>query len=89
MSSAKEDILTRIRESLSDAPEAPTPVRNYRRVSELNREQTIEMLVDRLIDYKANVFNATESNIAEVIAERLGENSALCGSHWAEPRMAA
>ena len=75
MSSAKEDILTRIRESLSDAPEAPTPVRNYRRVSELNREQTIEMLVDRLIDYKANVFNATESNIAEVIAERLGENS--------------
>lgn len=25
MSSAKEDILTRIRESLSDAPEAPTP----------------------------------------------------------------
>ena len=75
MSSAKEDILTRIRESLSDAPEAPTPVRNYRRVSELNREQTIEMLVDRLIDYKANVFNATESNIAEVIAERLGEKS--------------
>ena len=39
MSSAKEDILTRIRESLSDAPEAPTPVRNYRRVSELNRER--------------------------------------------------
>ena len=44
-------------------------------MSELNREQTVEMLVDRLIDYKANVFNATESNIAEVIAERLGEKS--------------
>ena len=67
MSSAKEDILARIRSSLADAPVAPEPVRNYRRVSELNEEQTIEMLVDRLIDYKANV--------SEVIAERLGEKS--------------
>ena len=51
MSSAKEDILARIRSSLADAPVAPEPVRNYRRVSELNEEQTIEMLVDRLIVY--------------------------------------
>ena len=33
------------------------------------------MLVDRLIDYKANVFEATEANIVDVIAERLGETS--------------
>lgn len=51
---------------------APEPQRNYRRVSHLNQEQTIEMLVDRLVDYKANVFEATEANIADVIAERLG-----------------
>ena len=75
MSSAKEDILARIRSSLADAPVAPEPVRNYRRVSELNEEQTIEMLVDRLIDYKANVFHANKENISEVIAERLGEKS--------------
>lgn len=75
MSSAKEDILARIRTSLADAPVAPEPQRNYRRVSHLNQEQTIEMLVDRLIDYKANVFEATEANIADVIAERLGETS--------------
>ena len=50
MSSAKEDILARIRSSLAVAPVAPEPVGNYRRVSELNDEQTIEMLVDRLID---------------------------------------
>ncbi len=72
MSSAKEDILARIRTSLADAPVAPEPQRNYRRVSHLNQEQTIEMLVDRLVDYKANVFEATEANIADVIAERLG-----------------
>ena len=33
MSSAKEDILARIRSSLADAPVAREPVRNYRRVS--------------------------------------------------------
>ena len=75
MSSAKEDILARIRSSLADAPVAPEPVRNYRRVSELTEEQTINMLVDRLIDYKANVFFANPENISEVIAERLGEKS--------------
>ena len=75
MSSAKEDILARIRSSLADAPVAPEPVRNYRRVSELTEEQTIDMLVDRLIDYKANVFFANPENISEVIAERLGEKS--------------
>ena len=75
MSSAKEDILARIRSSLADAPVAPEPVRNYRRVSELNEEQTIEMLVDRLIDYKANVVHANKENISEIIAERLGEKS--------------
>ena len=75
MSSAKEDILARIRSSLEGVGPAPEPVRNYRRVSELTEEQTIDMLVGRLIDYKANVFFATPENISEVIAERLGEKS--------------
>lgn len=75
MSSAKEDILARIRSSLEGVGPAPEPVRNYRRVSELTEDQTIDMLVGRLIDYKANVFFATPENISEVIAERLGEKS--------------
>ena len=75
MSSAKEDILARIRSSLEGVGPAPEPVRNYRRVSELTEDQTIDMLVGRLIDYKANVFFATPENISEVIAERLGEKA--------------
>ena len=47
MSSAKEDILARIRSSLADAPVAPEPVRNYRRVSELN-ENISEIIAERL-----------------------------------------
>lgn len=75
MATAKEDILDRIRASLADAPAAPEPVRAYRRVSQLDEQAKVEMLVDRLVDYKANVFEATEANIADVIAERLGETS--------------
>ncbi|MDO5749862.1 MAG: LUD domain-containing protein [Rothia sp. (in: high G+C Gram-positive bacteria)] len=75
MSDAKSVILGRIRSALSDGFTAPEPVRNYRRVSQISQEDTIEMLIDRLIDYKANVFQATEDTLASVIAERLGEKS--------------
>ena len=82
MSSAKEDILARIRSSLEGVGPAPEPVRNYRRVSELTEEQTIDMLVGRLIDYKANVFFATPENISEVIAERVRSPPTWCPRAW-------
>lgn len=71
MSTAREDILGRIRSSLSDHPAPPEPVRAYRRKGNLNAEQTLEMLVDRLVDYKANVYYATEETISEQIDELL------------------
>lgn len=75
MSTAKEDILGRIRSSLSDHPSPAEPIRNYRRTSKLSKEATLEMLVDRLIDYKANVFYATEETIAQRIDELLKDAS--------------
>lgn len=75
MSTAKEDILGRIRNSLSDHPTPAEPVRNYRRTGTLTREQTLEMLVDRLVDYKANVYHATEETIAAQIDELLKKAS--------------
>ncbi|WP_165164550.1 LutC/YkgG family protein [Corynebacterium qintianiae] len=56
--SAKSDILARLRASLADAPAAPEAPREYRRESTLNADQTREMLVDRLEDYKASVHSA-------------------------------
>ncbi|MFW0120711.1 LutC/YkgG family protein [Rothia sp. CCM 9419] len=75
MSTAKEDILARIRASLSDNPQPAEPIRNYRRVSELSKEDTIEILVDRLIDYKANVYHETEESIVDRIDQLLEKAS--------------
>lgn len=68
MSTAKDEILGRIRTALADRPQ-PAPVeRDYRRVSEASREQVVEQLVDRLEDYRANVYRET----AETVAARVG-----------------
>lgn len=75
MSTAKEEILGRIRSALDDAP-APTEVpRNYRRTSQLPAAEVLAMLEDRLIDYRANVYHESAATIAERLAELLPENA--------------
>ncbi len=69
MSTAKDEILGRIRTALADRPQPDTVERDYRRVSEASREQVVEQLVDRLEDYRANVYRET----AETVAARVGE----------------
>ncbi|MEX3610444.1 LUD domain-containing protein [Rothia sp. LK2588] len=75
MSTAKEDILARIRSSLSDAPAPPAPARAYRRTGTLTHEQTVDMLIDRLEDYKARVYRDTEETLPQRINELLGKSS--------------
>lgn len=75
MSDAKAEILGRIRASLWDKPQPAEPIRNYRRVSEKSEEEIIEILVDRLVDYKANVYRETAETISSRIAELLGKSS--------------
>lgn len=75
MSDAKAEILGRIRSSLSDHPQPAEPIRNYRKVSDKSQAEVLEMLIDRLVDYKANVFEETEETIAHRIAEQLGKSS--------------
>ena len=53
---AREEILDRIRSALRDAPAVAEVPREYRRASELGEDALIELLTDRLLDYKANVF---------------------------------
>jgi L-lactate dehydrogenase complex protein LldG len=52
--SAREEILARMRRALDGAGEAPEPPREYRRSLEEGVDITA-MLIDRLVDYKANV----------------------------------
>lgn len=75
MPSAKEDILARIRSALADAPKPPEPERNYRRQGKLAQAQVLDMLVDRLVDYKANVYRETQEGLADRLSLLLGRSS--------------
>lgn len=69
--SAKEEILARITSALNDAP-VPAPVpREYRMTSDMPEEELIELLVDRLEDYKAHVNVVESAELSATIAERL------------------
>ena len=69
---AKAAILGRIREALQDRP-TPDPVeRTYRRRSEMSREQVVDQLEDRLLDYKAAVYREDLGSVAARVGELLG-----------------
>lgn len=76
--SAKREILDRIRtaQKLSHAPEHVEPVREYRTTSDHTPEQLRELLIDRLLDYKATVVETTEETLAEDIADILAKREA-------------
>lgn len=71
--SAREEILERIRTALKDSPVAPEIPREYRAASQLDEESLIELLVDRLIDYKAQVSVMDNAEVPARIAELLAD----------------
>jgi len=71
--SAREDILSRIRSALRDSPAAPEIPREYRASSDLDDDALIHLLVDRLVDYKAQVSVVSAAEVPARIAELLSE----------------
>ena len=65
--SAKSQILARLRESLADAPVAPEVPRTYRRQSAAGADEIREMLVDRLVDYRASVHSASVAELPALL----------------------
>jgi L-lactate dehydrogenase complex protein LldG len=76
ISSAKNDILNRIRGAYGSTPFRETEyeaiVRNYRRDSDLNAGKSLELFVDLLHDYGATVYRCVEDDIPFTIAQALG-----------------
>lgn len=85
MSDAKTEILARLRSALDDTPPVHEVPRGYRRSSQRAHPEVVEMLVDRLLDYKANVFHETAETVAERIAELLGEHATFVIPEGIEP----
>lgn len=77
MTSAKEEILARIRnaQKLSDAPARVEHAHEYRTESPLDRDAVRDMLVDCLVDYKADVVQCSTDELPGKIVEVLHDRS--------------
>ncbi|MEA5457209.1 LUD domain-containing protein [Sinomonas sp. JGH33] len=75
--SAREDILGRVREALGREPDVeeslvqPSGSVGYRTASGLDEDALVELLVDRLEDYKARVEVVGRESLADAIRARL------------------
>lgn len=79
MSDAKKEILDRIRRAnkLAGISSAPVEVpRTYHRTYDYSRAELKDILIERLIDYKAFVEEATEDTLPEVLARILNARNA-------------
>jgi L-lactate dehydrogenase complex protein LldG len=65
---AREEVLARIRSALRDAPPAPGIPRLYRQTSGLDTDALVDLLVGRLVDYKATVTVVTAADVPATIA---------------------
>lgn len=77
---AKTEIFARLRNSLSDPPTPPPVPREYRRVGDREGAEVVEVLIDRLIDYKANVYREDMNSLPERIAELLEDRTCVIPS---------
>jgi L-lactate dehydrogenase complex protein LldG len=66
MSDAREAVLARIRAALGPDPVVPDVPRDYRRAGDVpaGSPELLELLVDRLVDYKATVIATTPAGLA-------------------------
>src|SRR5690606_27511054 len=72
--SSRELILGRVRAALRDAPVVAEVPRDYRPAG---RSADVEVLIDRLVDYKAEVHRVSEAEVAATVAELVGEGGAV------------
>ena len=76
MSSARDEILERVRDAMGGSTanreaDYAAILRNYVRQGSLDVEAKLELLVDRLNDYGATVFHAANGDIAAHVAVAL------------------
>ena len=79
--SARDDVLARIRTALGPGRPAPAEItRDYRTTDDRPREQLLDVLVDRLEDYRASVLRCGPGEVALTVTRAL--DGAL-GDGWA------
>lgn len=70
--SARDDILSRVRHALGDSEAEPPPIpRDYRRTGTLSAVERLDLLADRLLDYRALVRRCSPSRLDDEVAGAL------------------
>ena len=79
MTSSRDVVLGRIRSAVGPSPVSPPVPRKYHREGEHKPGSAgaIELLIDRLIDYKANVRRSNPTDLAVAVDEALGESRSV------------
>ena len=78
MTTAREEVLHRIRRATRDVPEGERPddvsvERGYRKTDDASREEIIERFAERTAEYKAKVHRVSEEDLPGAVAEALKE----------------
>jgi L-lactate dehydrogenase complex protein LldG len=88
---AREEVLARVRRALTDRPDPPAVSRDYRTRGELDGPALLDLLADRLVDYRATVRRCTAGEVAATLAGCLADRGAASvvvppGLEWTVPR---
>lgn len=73
---ARAEVLGRIRRALGDRPVPEAVRRDYRRAGTLGSPELVDLLVDRLVDYKALVRRCAPGDLPGTLAAALAERGA-------------
>jgi L-lactate dehydrogenase complex protein LldG len=76
VSSSRDAILGRIRSAIADAPVAPAVSRAYRREGELEQSARLDLLCERVADYRAEVRRISAPELAAAISDAFERRSA-------------
>jgi L-lactate dehydrogenase complex protein LldG len=67
MSSAKDDVLARIRTALGPTPVAPEIPRAYRQAGSLPHDGIVDLFCERVAEYQATVHRVAAADVAEIV----------------------
>ncbi len=73
---ARAEVLARIRRALGPDPVVPEVARDYRAAGDLDGPALLELLTDRLVDYRASVRPAAPDDLVATLAAALAERGA-------------
>jgi L-lactate dehydrogenase complex protein LldG len=87
LTSARDEVLGRIRRALGDSPEPVSIPRDYRHQGDMARDALLDLFVDRLVDYKASVRRCPPDRLVDTLVSAVAGRAVVVppGLGWELP----